>query len=323
MPSFNANAARLDLVHVEGDDLSFAVTVTEGGVAYVSTGATVATDIMSADGTVQAADFTTSWASNVLTVSLADNVSLEDGSWRWRLTVTKSGTVRTWLAGELRRVSAQNAGSLQTTTSAFSLELNGGSDISLSIAGGGGGGASALDDLSDVTITSAASGDLLRFNGSAWVDYPDSNYQAANGYLTDIAAITPSQGDVIYFNGTDWVRLAAGTSGQYLKTLGTGANPAWGDVATALTVQEGDSTVVSAATTLDFGTGFDVTESPSGEANIALDLTETYVATYGKGYINHGSTAGTSRPTGFASIEWHGSVEPSNAIDGDTWVDTA
>lgn len=45
--------------------------------------------------------------------------------------------------------------------------------------------------------------------------------------------------------------------------------------------------------------------------------------TNGKGYVNHGATAGTARPTGFASIEWHGSVTPSNAIDGDTWVDTS
>jgi len=40
-------------------------------------------------------------------------------------------------------------------------------------------GASALDDLTDVTITAAASGDLLRYSGSAWVDYPDSNYATA------------------------------------------------------------------------------------------------------------------------------------------------
>lgn len=39
-------------------------------------------------------------------------------------------------------------------------------------------------------------------------------------------------------------------------------------------VQEGDSTVLSAVDTLDFGAGFDVSESPAGEANIALDLTE-------------------------------------------------
>lgn len=35
------------------------------------------------------------------------------------------------------------------------------------------------------------------------------------------------QGALMYFNGTDWVPLPAGTNGQFLKTQGTGANPAW------------------------------------------------------------------------------------------------
>lgn len=47
------------------------------------------------------------------------------------------------------------------------------------------------------------------------------------------------------------------------------------------------------------------------------------LATSGKGWVNHGSTAGTARPTGYASVEWYGSVQPSNAQVGDTWVDTA
>jgi len=42
----------------------------------------------------------------------------------------------------------------------------------------------------------------------------------------------------------------------------------------SLIVQEGDATVVASCTTMDFGAGFDITESPSGEANVALDLTE-------------------------------------------------
>jgi hypothetical protein len=39
-----------------------------------------------------------------------------------------------------------------------------------------------------------------------------------------------AQGDVLYFNGTNYVRLPAGTSGNFLKTLGAGANPAWAAV---------------------------------------------------------------------------------------------
>ena len=53
-----------------------------------------------------------------------------------------------------------------------------------------------------------------------------------------------------------------------------GGSGGGGGGSTTLVVQEGDVTVVAAADTLDFGAGFDVTESPSGEANITLDLAE-------------------------------------------------
>ena len=38
----------------------------------------------------------------------------------------------------------------------------------------------SLDDIGDVTITSASTGDLVRWNGSAWVNYADSNYAASS-----------------------------------------------------------------------------------------------------------------------------------------------
>ncbi len=50
--------------------------------------------------------------------------------------------------------------------------------------------------------------------------------------------------------------------------------------------------------------------------------TEDVRTASGKGYVNHGATAGTARPTGYASVEWVGSVSPTNAVDGDTWVNT-
>lgn len=53
-----------------------------------------------------------------------------------------------------------------------------------------------------------------------------------------------------------------------------------------------------------------------------LDAHETTRAASGKGYVNHGATAGTARPTGYASVEWVGSVEPTNASNGDTWINT-
>ena len=47
-----------------------------------------------------------------------------------------------------------------------------------------------------------------------------------------IAMGSDAQGDVLYYNGTDYVRLAPGTSGYFLKTLGASANPAWAEVVT-------------------------------------------------------------------------------------------
>lgn len=41
-----------------------------------------------------------------------------------------------------------------------------------------------------------------------------------------------------------------------------------------------------------------------------------------KAVVQHGATASTARPSGYGSVEWIGSVEPLNAIDGDTWIDT-
>lgn len=46
--------------------------------------------------------------------------------------------------------------------------------------------------------------------------------------VTDLTISSEAQGDILYFNGSNWVRLAAGTSGHFLKTQGTGANPIWG-----------------------------------------------------------------------------------------------
>ena len=49
-------------------------------------------------------------------------------------------------------------------------------------------GASALDGLSDVTITAAATGDILRHNGTAWVDAPGSTHFEAAGAVTTHAS---------------------------------------------------------------------------------------------------------------------------------------
>ena len=53
----------------------------------------------------------------------------------------------------------------------------------------------------------------------------------SDGSAWQQTAIVPpaslAQGDILYFNGTSWARLAASTSGYFLKTQGASANPVW------------------------------------------------------------------------------------------------
>lgn len=65
----------------------------------------------------------------------------------------------------------------------------------------------------------------------------------------------------------------------------------------------------------------EITDGLDGRVEI-LVTNKSDVAT-SKGYVNHGAVAGTVRPSGYPSVEWVGSVEPTNAIDGDTWIDTS
>lgn len=52
---------------------------------------------------------------------------------------------------------------------------------------------------------------------------------------------TAAQGQILYRNGTTWVLLDPGTSGQYLKTMGPGANPLWASAGTGDVVGPGSS----------------------------------------------------------------------------------
>jgi hypothetical protein len=61
------------------------------------------------------------------------------------------------------------ATALNFVGSAVTVTDAGSNEATVTISGGGG-GASAIDDLTDVTITAAATGDILRHNGTAWVD---------------------------------------------------------------------------------------------------------------------------------------------------------
>lgn len=121
----------------------------------------------------------------------------------------------------------------------------------------------------------------------------DTTYQPLAANLTNIAGITGVQGDVLYFNGTAWVALGAGISGQYLQTQGAGANPQWASTAVSGDIEKvgdcssgncfdgtsgGNSLVFEGATANDFeitltaadpGADYTVT-IPAGTGTIVL-----------------------------------------------------
>ena len=117
--------------------------------------------------------------------------------------------------------------------------------------------ASSIGDLSDVTLTSAATGEVLRYNGSAWVDaqldYSDlsglptlgtaaatasTDYAtAAQGATADSAVqptdsidvladvdtttAAPTNGQVLEWNGTNWVPATIAAGGVTSIIAGT------------------------------------------------------------------------------------------------------
>ncbi len=80
--------------------------------------------------------------------------------------------------------------------------------------------------------------DVVYYNGSAYIakqattNNVPTNATYWNLFVlkgTDTSVLT-TQGDVLYHTGSALARLPAGTSGQFLKTQGSGANPTWSDV---------------------------------------------------------------------------------------------
>lgn len=75
-------------------------------------------------------------------------------------------------------------------------------------------------------------------------------------------AIGSTQGNILYRNATVWTVLAPGTSGQFLQTLGAGANPAWAP-------GDGAGTVTSVATNNGLTGGTITSSGTIGLASIA------------------------------------------------------
>lgn len=128
------------------------------------------------------------------------------------------------------------------------------------------GGATTLDDLTDVTITSPATGDLLGYDGTEFANIAGSSlYQPTDSDLTAIAALTTTA------FGRDLLTLA--DQAALLTTIGS-----------ATTTEKG---VVQLATAAEATTGTSTSKpiTPSTLTTVLGDPTTDFVAEFELGLL--------------------------------------
>jgi len=144
-------------------------------------------------------------------------------------------------------------------------------------AGPSGAGSAALDDLTDVTITAAAAGDLLRYSGTAWVDSPDSAYATASSvsdHLSD--TVDAHDASAISFSP---VGTIAGTDVQTaIAEVATDAAAAYQPLATVLTNTTASFTTAQESKLSGIESSADVTDATNVAAAGAVMEGDTSTA---------------------------------------------
>lgn len=198
-------------------------------------------------------------------------------------TVTTATQASITTAANLVTVGALDSGSI---TSNFGAIDNGASAITTTgtITGGvvvadniniNGNTIISTDAAGAINITPNTTGDLV-LDGVKW---PQADGSANQILITDGAAQTSwatpatttaltTQGDILFQNATTLARLAAGTSGFYLKTQGAGADPVWAAVVGTDVTTKGDLQGYAAAgARIPVGTDGQVLVSDSSDTN--------------------------------------------------------
>jgi hypothetical protein len=96
---------------------------------------------------------------------------------------------------------SDNSGSIGTAGKVLSSTGNG---VSWITVGSGNSNVAVLNDLTDVVIGTAAVGNLLRFNGTSWVNWVP-NFVTGYGSLDDLSDVDvndPDNGQILRYNGT-------------------------------------------------------------------------------------------------------------------------
>ena len=144
-----------------------------------------------------------------------------------------------------------------------------------------------------------------------------------------VRATAPTVDDDIDFNflkGVVWIDTVGGS--VYIAEDTTDGAAVWTDITaggSTFNAEEGDSLVTSNAAVLDFGAGFDVTDSPSGEANVVLDYTEDPVDLSGgevtgtldlSDHVNLSAGTGATLTGDSLSVDLGTAIDTSEITDG-------
>ena len=123
--------------------------------------------------------------------------------------------------------------------------------------GAGGGGSTTLPGLTDVTISGASNGQVLKYNGSAWVNAADAT--GGSSYTnsdvdTHLNVSGASSGQILSWNGSDYAWVADQTGGGSVGTAGTWSSTATGISTTKNVAIGGNLNVTGISTFTGIGT---------------------------------------------------------------------
>jgi len=178
--------------------------------------------------------------------------------------IDTAGTIygQTWAVGDHLLINADMGGSVTNSK----IDKIDNTDAVTSVNGQVGTVSLAVNNLSDVTITAATSGEVLKYNGSAWVDASVA-YSEVTGTPTNISAFTNDSGYLTAISGESIndlsdVTITAATSGEYLRYNGS----AWVDASLGIV----DDTTPSLGGNLDVSSN-DIVSTSNGAINLAPD----------------------------------------------------
>lgn len=186
-----------------------------------------------------------------------------------------------------------------------------------------------LDALSNVTITSNSSGELLKWNGSAWINntlaeagISGTSHNHTLDALSNVTITSNSSGELLKWNGSAWINNTLAEAGIAATSHAHSAS----DVTSGTLAVARGGTGIASYTTGNFLQASGATTLVQRTPAQVLDDIDAAAASHNHDdvYITvvaHGSSASTARPAGAVIVYWVGDVEPDNSEEGDIWYD--